>query len=190
MGDCEQFAEMLSAWLDDELEADEQAALEAHLADCPACRALKRRFQAVDELATKSETLTDSGIAGRRTSGQPAPWLGMSLRRAASIAAAALILIAVSLFILATGDRSEARRAATENLAALNAMNQEAYKDQDAVLKSLEWDLNAMKLTVRCSELDEKSAEALLGRIDQLLEEVDNTRSKKPEDIGELGEEP
>ena len=39
MMECEQYQEMCSAYLDDELNTGEQADLQAHLSACPACEA-------------------------------------------------------------------------------------------------------------------------------------------------------
>lgn len=55
---CEQIEPMLSAYLDGELDADERAAVERHVADCPACAAELRELRGVvgvaDELAAPS----------------------------------------------------------------------------------------------------------------------------------------
>ena len=47
---CDEVRLEFSAWLDDELSAAERRAIEAHLAECPACQELFRQFQQVDEM--------------------------------------------------------------------------------------------------------------------------------------------
>jgi anti-sigma factor RsiW len=53
MKDCLRFAPMIGA-REDELSAEESAALEAHLADCPSCRATAADFAAVDGLVSEA----------------------------------------------------------------------------------------------------------------------------------------
>ncbi|MFP4173645.1 MAG: anti-sigma factor family protein, partial [Candidatus Hydrogenedentota bacterium] len=47
---CDEVRLEFSALLDDELSAGERRAIEAHLAECPACRGLFHQFQVVDQL--------------------------------------------------------------------------------------------------------------------------------------------
>ena len=47
MLDCDQALELLSAKIDGALTAEESAALEEHLAACPACRALLADFESL-----------------------------------------------------------------------------------------------------------------------------------------------
>lgn len=50
MTDCERAAELISAQLDGELTPAETALLEAHLEQCPSCRALQKDFQALHQV--------------------------------------------------------------------------------------------------------------------------------------------
>lgn len=54
MMDCEHAAELISAQLDGELTPAETAMLEAHLEQCPPCRALRRDFQALHQVLLDS----------------------------------------------------------------------------------------------------------------------------------------
>ena len=47
MKDCEYYREKISCLIDGELSSEESAGLEAHIADCPECRALYNAFTAV-----------------------------------------------------------------------------------------------------------------------------------------------
>ena len=60
MSDCKAYEPLLSALLDGELEGPERRAVEAHLAECPACRAyledlkeIQAVFRGMDELAPR-----------------------------------------------------------------------------------------------------------------------------------------
>lgn len=51
---CEQYLELISARLDGELTAQEEAALTAHLQECPACRAIANDLQTLHSALTQS----------------------------------------------------------------------------------------------------------------------------------------
>lgn len=171
MDGCDRMAEKVSAWIDGELEAWETAVVEDHLERCPVCRDLRSRFEAVDRLAefsgsrgSVSPTEPSSSVLQEKRS----IWLG----RTASLAAAALIVIALCLVIMTTSDSAGAVDVKT-HIAALEEMNDEALLDQDKMLKTLEWDLSAMKLAVRGTDLDLEERQKLLTKIDDLLREVE-----------------
>lgn len=190
MAGCEEYTELLSALQDGELDLAEQALLDEHLAACAGCRAVKERLAQVDfiidstdqvasssqevprpELRNRIEERLARSLAAHGTSNRR-PRL---VARAAQLAAAALILIAVGVVIMVTGDRADAGLI-DSHVTALEEASDETIKNQDALLDTLEWDLNAMKLEVRCADLDEESSSKLLERIDALLQEVDRTR--------------
>ncbi|MBK8268268.1 MAG: zf-HC2 domain-containing protein [Planctomycetes bacterium] len=56
MTPCEQYRNQLDAWLDDELDSADAAALEKHLAACPACRDV---FQSHGALAGRITELAE-----------------------------------------------------------------------------------------------------------------------------------
>lgn len=171
MSGCEEMAEKVSAWIDGELEAHEIAAVEGHLRSCPECRGLRQRFQAVDRLAALSGSQQNPESSKASSSiGQDSPsiWLGRSAR----LAAAALVIIAVCLVIITSSDRADANNVET-HIAALEKMNDKTLLDQEKMLKTLEWDLSAMKLAVRSTDLDTGERRKLLSKIDDLLREVE-----------------
>lgn len=63
--DCKQAVEAVSAALDGELTAAEQAELEAHLSVCPACRALAEDFSALNAAMTENEPAPPLELADR-----------------------------------------------------------------------------------------------------------------------------
>lgn len=50
LNDCDHFAELISAQLDEALTPGERAELEEHLAQCPSCRALQKDFQELHQI--------------------------------------------------------------------------------------------------------------------------------------------
>ena len=61
---CEDYAALISAYLDDELTAEEQSALLTHLKDCPGCRAyLAQQYAIRDGFPTLDEAQPPEGLA-------------------------------------------------------------------------------------------------------------------------------
>ena len=61
---CEDYAALISAYLDDELAPEEQSALLTHLKDCPGCRAYLAQLYAIrDNFPTLDETQPPEGLA-------------------------------------------------------------------------------------------------------------------------------
>ena len=180
---CEHAAELLSARQDGELEPAERREVEEHLSACAGCRGLEERFAAVDRLAALGYAgpLPDlhDEVAGRlaRRNGRPAGKTSADgtpgLRRILRVAAAAVVIIAVSLVILVTSDQAGADDVSA-HINALKSMNNQALLSQDTLLKTFEWDLNAMKLQVRCADLGDNEERDLLARIDGLLQAIDD----------------
>lgn len=184
---CEHAAELLSARKDGELEPAERREVEEHLRGCTECRGLEERFAAVDRLAALGYAgprpdLHDE-LAGRlaRRNGRPgektAAGARSGLRRILQVVAAAAILIAVSLVILVTSDQAGADDVSV-HIDALKSMNNQALLSQDTLLKTFEWDLNAMKLQVRCADLGDQEERDLLARIDGLLQAVEEIENR------------
>lgn len=60
MNDCEKYSELISALIDGELNDEERAALEAHLAECPDCRRVSEAFSAISgETAAREDVPFD-----------------------------------------------------------------------------------------------------------------------------------
>jgi anti-sigma factor RsiW len=184
MNGCENYEEMLSAWLDGELEVEKETSLMQHLESCPGCRSRSEGFRSVDRLIARFNTAPGPGLEGRiQRALMPKPqshFFGRLMR----VAVAALILIAISLVILVTGDNAAASRAA-ESLAALDVMNDQALEEQEALLKSFEWQLNAMKMEVANSNLDDQGANPIIRRIENLLNEIETVRLEEHNEKGE-----
>jgi predicted anti-sigma-YlaC factor YlaD len=183
MSGCEHYEELLSAWLDGELEGEDAASLMEHLESCPGCRGRNERFRHVDRMVTRVNTEPGPALEGRiRSALIPKP--RDPFRRLLSVAVAALVLIAASLVILVTSDKAAASRAA-ESLAALDVMHDQALEEQEAILKSFEWQLNALKMEVAHSNLDDQNTDPLLRRIESLLNEIETIRLEERNEKGE-----
>lgn len=202
MAGCDEYAELLSARQDGELDAAEAALLDDHLRECPDCVTMARRLAKVDfiidstdRVASGPGSLPHLALRERiedalreRIEERLGRIVSPSGRRvgarAVQFAAAALILIAVSLVILITSDQADAGLIAP-HVTGLEEADDETIKNQNALLDTLEWDLNAMRLEVRCADLDKQSSSKLLERIDALLQEVERTRLDDNKDMGE-----
>ena len=65
MNGCEEYEELLSAWLDNEVNERDAARLMAHLESCPGCRDRHERFRAVNRMVTRFEVSPKPGLEGR-----------------------------------------------------------------------------------------------------------------------------
>ena len=78
MDRCEQYWDLISASLDGGLTAEEQARLDAHLAQCPDCRALWEQLSGLDaelmELDSPGPDFTDRVMAAVGTTQQDIPF--------------------------------------------------------------------------------------------------------------------
>lgn len=97
MNECERFEEMISALLDGELSAGEEAEVRAHMEHCPECRAMYEAFAAVGEaIGTQEVPATlHSGIMEKVHAADKASRTQHTIVRLRPILAAAACLIVV-----------------------------------------------------------------------------------------------
>lgn len=85
MDHCEQYWDLISASLDGGLTAEEQARLDAHLAQCPDCRALWEQLSGLDaelmELDSPGPDFTDRVMAAVGTTQQDIPFTDLPQNR-------------------------------------------------------------------------------------------------------------
>jgi len=175
MVSCENYAEMLSARRDDELDQDDCLILEEHLESCSECRALMMRFEAVDNAITGSEAKLTPGLFSRIENVVESDSRPKS-SRILHILTAAVMLIAVSLVITMFSDKADADRL-KEEISLISEINNEVLSDQEAMLNTFGWELAAMKLMINSSDLDSKTAEPILNRIKDLQLEIEKVRN-------------
>ena len=95
MNVCERYEELISALLDGELSAEEEAEVRAHMADCPDCRAMYEAFAAVGE-ALREQDVPDtlhSGIMETVTAAEKASRTQHTIVRLRPVLAAAACLV-------------------------------------------------------------------------------------------------
>ena len=97
MNECERFEEMISALLDGELSADEEAEVRAHMEHCPDCRAMYEAFAAVGEAVGAQEVpaTLHSGIMDKVHAAEKASRTQHTIVRLRPILAAAACLVVV-----------------------------------------------------------------------------------------------
>ncbi len=185
----DQWMDRLSEYLDGDLAPAERVALEAHLAECPACRT------ATDELrrvVTRAHALVDRPVAGdlwagisARIGASGAPVVDLTARRArrritfsvTQLAAAAVLLLAVGAGVTAAALRPRATTAPVAvtatgpGLRAIPAgLPSKAEQSYDTAVRDLEQALDAGR-----SQLSPKTVAVLernLSRIDLAIEEA------------------
>ncbi len=104
MNDCERFEEQLSALLDGELSAEEEAEARAHLAECPQCAAMYEAFAAVGT-ALDGEDVPDTLHDGIMAKVRAAEKAGRTQHTVVSLrsilaAAACLVVLVGTVFAL------------------------------------------------------------------------------------------
>ena len=116
MQECEAYVELISGRLDGTLTPEEQAALDAHLAQCPDCRSLMQDLQAISgdlsELAPVPEGFADRVMQAVAQQEQSAPELQVvpkkqsgkrwrkPLLRIGALAACCVLVVGMSRFVL------------------------------------------------------------------------------------------
>ena len=117
MSECERFEERISALLDGELSAEEEAELRAHLEQCPDCRAMYEAFAAVGEAVRAQEVpaTLHAGIMSKVRDAQKAHHTQGVLIRLRPILAAAACLVVLVGTTLALGNTLGLGRRATKS---------------------------------------------------------------------------
>ena len=122
MNECDRFAELISALIDGELSAEEEAELRAHMAQCPDCAAMYEAFSAVGD-ALRAQDVPDTlhdGIMAKVRAAEAAGRTQRILVRLRPILAAAACLIVLVGTVLALGS-TLGRRATKSETAAVPA---------------------------------------------------------------------
>lgn len=112
MNNCEEYGELISAYVDGELEGVNAAAVEKHIAECAECRKMYEEFVSLGETAREIPQPDEAawncvwfgirrGLASAERSRQRI--LAGALRGAILTAAAAAILLAVYVLVPGTG---------------------------------------------------------------------------------------
>jgi len=165
---CGDWAERLSAYLDDEAGADERQAVEAHLEACPACRAFAEvaRCDAQDAAAALCARPASDGFAARvmgqiavtpitpvakkpETPEKPVPALIPFYRRLLEwgVVACTMAVVAAVLFPVFAKSREKSRQSACSNYARQIAVGLQIYaQDNNGTFPSADRWVEAIKL--------------------------------------------
>lgn len=105
MTECEKIQGLLSEMLDGELTEADEAAVRAHIADCPGCAALYAAFSALSEAAAEPEDVPDTlhtAVMDRVRRAEKAIKFQRNFKRwrPAAICAASLILVVGTVFAI------------------------------------------------------------------------------------------
>lgn len=171
MDACEVMGERLSADRDGELLDAERTELQQHLRGCSACRRRAERFAAVDRALSANELAPSDGFERRLARAVPPAGRAAAWPRLVRVAAAAVVLLAVGMLVLVASDRADAGRIAAP-IATIELLQRQAADDQRALLRTMEWELRALRLELGQLGLDDESRSPVLSRIDRLLEHV------------------
>ena len=144
MSACDQFLPNLCAWLDEELDEEESAAMEAHVAQCASCRALAAQYRRLDAAMAAVEPPAGlhehimRGISAHHSPKAKRRFAFGSATAVAAAAAALLLAVGSGLITLPQWGASQAADSATPMAAAdVNlAANSAATSGADAELKS------------------------------------------------------
>lgn len=143
MSACDQFLPNLCAWLDGELDGEESAAMEAHVAQCASCRALAAQYRRLD--AAMAAVEPPAGLHEHMMRGVSAHHSPKAKRRfafgsaTAVAAAAAALLLAVGTGLISLPQWSSASQAADSAAPMAAADVSLAAKSADANGSGDEW---------------------------------------------------
>lgn len=173
MTECEKIQEKLSEMLDGELSEAEEAAVRAHIADCPDCAALYAAFSALSEAAAEPEDVPDTlhtAVMDRVRRAEKALKFQRNFKRwrPVAICAASLILVVGTVFAIGKSGffaTKSASPAAPGNETAAG----ETYGAADGSMYSYSCDAADLPPAAECPEASMKSEqEADAGLSDRM----------------------
>ncbi len=172
---CEQFAPLISAMIDGELELDAAVQLNEHLESCQACQQRAARFRQLDGLVFQnSQPLSGKPLAKtvvtKFSAAQPHS-LTRTLMRWVPLATAAAILVGLMVATFPSSRSTVTAEQIARPLAELEMINADHRESQERMRKIMELDLRALKLEL--AQLDENNGEAVTTQKKQLEQHVD-----------------
>ncbi len=178
---CEDWGELVSALLDQELTSDERASTEAHLATCAPCRQLASALERVDNLVRTPVhvapsctmplwTCDHAGRADRRHAGRRGRW-----SRLASVGTAAALLLGLvgTVRWMQTSPSTDVVRPVARTLDRLSAISQQQRRTQEMTRETLQWELRTLKLELDQLQLTPDESRRLRGRLTELIRQLE-----------------
>ena len=173
---CEQFAPLISAMIDGELELDASVQLNEHLESCETCQQRAATFRELDSLVFQSAD---------PCSGEPVPMVAplkfqakvqprsfsQTMMRWLPLATAAAILVGLMVTTFPSNRSTVTAEQIARPLAELEMINADHRESQERMRKMMELDLRALKLEL--GQLDEGGGEAVASQKKQLEQHLD-----------------
>ena len=196
---CERFGPLISAYVDDELKADEMSKLAVHLEQCADCRERMQVFSDITDsifdladipasVAKPKEVSARNDVERRKNSERnKSGWLvsgGSSLLRLIPMATAATVVVGLIVASLPSGDTLNAEEVDPEKiaipLAELELLHQEQRHSQEQMLQMFSLELRSLRLQLQVlgedSDSNEEREAARIEaqqKIDSLIEKVE-----------------
>lgn len=186
---CEQLEPLLSAMLDGELPSPERDELIAHLAHCAECQSNLHAFKQVNEavvLLSRADHRHENCSGGLSAlNGVPGPMKFepsahrtrlFSVWRLVPLAVAATMLLCLAITALPEPEPASAEQIPAEQfvepMKEFLANNIQQQRDQDLMIRTLGWDLRAMKLDLNQLEPGSDERISLEAQIDAMIAKV------------------
>jgi len=176
---CESFEILISAMLDNELDANEQNELESHLANCCSCQNLVQSYQQVNTMVDRlsvdwsvPEKLNHEKQHSLKTSGVKR----FSIWRLIPLAAAAMLLVSFTIAAWPNPQPAKAEQISSdqfvEPMKEIQFLNMEKQRDQELMLRTLGMDLRSLKLELNQLEPGSPERQKFAEQIDAMIEKV------------------
>ena len=177
MNPCPDYGPLISASLDGELDHAERKQLDAHLAECEACRQLGARFARTDGLVAVPANVSPVDLCENVQRRVRRQRRRRQLSAIVTYATAACILLgfAGSVLYLQKSDNHGVEVVdILEPLTTLQVVSRQEDRTYQSLRESLQWELRALRLEVRQLRLAPDQAAKLIQRIEILMRRIEN----------------
>jgi anti-sigma factor RsiW len=178
---CEQFGELISGLIDNELTPEETRKVNSHLNQCADCRNTQAEFESLDR-AIQSPNFPEKVALpcelDRPTSQKPAKATRKSglnssrLWMPLAATSAALVAVGVSIFwpTANAGAKTTEVHVPSLELDQLENLNRQSKKNTDSTLKTMELQLRLMRINAKGLNSDDPDQAAVQAKIEQMLQ--------------------
>lgn len=183
---CDEFGELISAMLDNELTLAERSSLDEHLATCESCRQLGATFADLELLVRSPIEFNESQISStlRGTFSQHTAADGTVMRKGRygsstrTFVAAAIVLIGFVGFVRMVQHQPQLSPVADDlpiarPLQNLSVISHQQRLTQEVTRETLQWELRTMKLELDQLNLSEDQSRRLHQRLTELMNQLE-----------------